>query len=238
MFEVEASLFMRAHGLPDRGQMHRIDISASMASRKRQTLEIIDSVQVNLMRAIVFFMRGGPGGLQCGISIDDVPELVTRVKPKLAEGVGRSQGIPFHVVLYCCATRDSVDGSCTGCDHGFAEAVRDEFCKAGVRWVEVYAHAVTGHPTLNPRAMRFRGDGSPVGATPGSWIVSPEDEGRRSLLWKSWTSALRGHGPWHNGMLVGCVGHRARDFRFHAPFMTTEQLHAELLTREMTEASV
>lgn len=242
VFGPEAERYKRAldnHGkLSDRfnSTIHKINVARPMARRRAQTLDIIDSVPSGTLDGVTFFMHGWPKGIQCGFRLNDAKTFVDHLVPKLRDGVGTAVSMPLIINLFCCLTGD-VPGSGNsdakklgpGGDGGFADRVRDELCRAGYPWVKVYAHTTKGHSTRNPFVRVMHGDGSPVGGDGGRFAIPPPKRGAPSPMWKAWKAALwttKGS-RWQRGQLL--FGGSRKDFRFLAPFMTTAELHAELI---------
>lgn len=245
-FKPEADRF--AQVVPGEHDISTIDVSQSMSARKKELFRILEKRydDVEMFNDVAFFMHGWSKGIQCGVQLADVSKLVELLLPITANG--KDADHPLHIILYCCLTGD-VPGSPKenqkklgpGGDGGFADRVRDEFCKAGRRWVKVYAHTTAGHTTRNMWVRTFEGKGSNIGAVDGDWLVRPAKTGRPSPLWAPWQAALWSKGKFARGNLIdypaylfkappfSLTGKALRkDFRFFVPFMTVEELHAEL----------
>ncbi|MBN1655383.1 MAG: hypothetical protein JXA30_16575 [Deltaproteobacteria bacterium] len=211
-----------------------------MSGRRKHLFEKLEALQnegVNF-DDVAFFMHGWAEGIQCGVQLSDVSKLVEKLIPMISTGTAPEATL--HVLLYCCKTGD-VPGSPDedekklgpGGDGGFADRVRDEFCKAARPWIRVYAHTTSGHTTRNPFVRTFEGQGSLVGAVDGNWMVRPPKKGRKSPLWKPWRDAQWSKGKFATGtmngpVLIGNGKVQRKDFRFFAPYMSIEELHGIL----------
>ncbi|UJR81505.1 hypothetical protein [Sandaracinus amylolyticus] len=140
-----------------------------------------------------FFCHGLTRRIELGFDMGTVDELAAA----LAE-VGCSR-----VALYACSTGS---GKGPGGDGGFADALRDAMCRAGLVDARVLAHETAGHATQNPRKRFFDGMGSPVGGVGGYWIVEPG-----SSLWKPWTRRLREDADFRLTLVEMCVGEIHRE---------------------------
>jgi len=245
-FKPEADRFARV--VPGVHHTVRIDVSKSMPGRRADLYTVFKELNDDAMmfNDVAFFMHGWSKGIQCGVSREDVGNLAQLLLPITANG--KDADHPLHIILYCCLTGDvpgspkenqTKDGP--GGDGGFADRVRDEFCKAGRPWVKVYAHTTAGHTTRNIWVRSFEGKGSTIGAVDADWLVRPAKSGRPSPLWGAWKDALWSKGKFANGNLIDYPGYLfktppytltgkalRKDFRFFVPFMTIEELHAEL----------
>lgn len=144
------------------------------APAPRQRALVIDTIRQGPRPSVVgFFCHGLTRRIELGFGTSTVDELAGA----LAE-VGCSR-----VALYCCSTGS---GPGPGGDGGFADALRDAMCRAGLAAARVLAHETAGHTTMNPRKRFFDGMGSPVGGVGGYWIVEPG-----SKLWKPWARRMR-----------------------------------------------
>ena len=231
VFKPEAEKFARVHADLD-CEIHEIDVSKNMAARRRQTMGIVN--ESGNIDGIAMFMHGWSRGIQCGLRLQDVKAFAEAVADNTQ--CGKYPEEKLEVILYCCLTADAPGGdkaqqkqSGPGGDGGFADRVRDEFCKVGLPWIEVFAHTTKGHSTRNPYVRSFNGDGSPLGAVDGQWVVRPPAKGAPSPLWKAWRDALWSKGAFERGTFrAGSFTCARKDFRFHVPFMTTEELHSAL----------
>jgi hypothetical protein len=148
---------------------------------------------------LALFTHGWPSGVQLGFGTEHTRGLARALKNVAAPSL--------TVALYCCSTGadtnpltdDTAPGP--GGDSGFADRLRDELGDQGVR-ATVFAHSTAGHCTRNPRARVFL----PDERRGGQWLVEPGSE-----LWSAWLRALH-----------------STDLRLRFPFMTREQLEAEL----------
>lgn len=148
---------------------------AAMAARRKQVIDVIRANKDKYLSNFAFFCHGWRTGMQFGFDMGTAKLLAN----ELAKASGYST---VDVTLYSCSCgAGDNDG-----DGGFADALRDELCKAGARDCKVVAHTTAGHATSNPYVREFNGNGSPVGGTGGQWIVSPKSE-----LWEKWRKALR-----------------------------------------------
>lgn len=249
-FKPEADRFARV--VPGSHDLTTVDVSKSMPTRKTELFRTLEAIHARdaMFNDVAFFMHGWSKGIQCGVQLADVSKLVELLLPITANGTDADH--PLHIILYCCLTGD-VPGSPKenqtklgpGGDGGFADRVRDEFCKAGRTWVKVYAHTTAGHTTRNPWVRTFEGKGSTVGAVDGDWLIRPAKAGRASPLWKPWRDALNSSGKFASGRLNDYPQYLFRvppyvlatqnkperkDFRFFVPFMTIEELHTALST--------
>ena len=148
---------------------------ASMSARRKQVLDILKAHR-GTYDHVAFFCHGWRTGMQFGFDMQTAKILAAEI----------ARGAEFvtivDVTLYSCSCGS---GDSDG-DGGFADALRDELCKAGVIGCKVVAHTTAGHATSNPYVREFNGNGSPVGGTGGQWIVAPGSE-----LWGEWIKALR-----------------------------------------------
>lgn len=149
---------------------------------------------------IAFFCHGWKTGIQFGFGMQHLDTIAQTIMIALSHGFAWPW---VSVALYACST---ADGPGAGGDGGFADGLRDAFCRAGVTLCTVDAHDRPGHTSKNPYVRRFEGMGSKVGGTGGYWIVAPG-----SPLWKPWVKALRD-----------------TDLRFRFPSMSIAEIHDEL----------
>jgi hypothetical protein len=186
-FLPEAQRF--ASGAPD---PFIIPLGAPSAQQRGLVTSIIRGHRPSI---VGFFCHGLTRRIELGFGTSTAHELAA----VLAE-VGCSR-----VALYACSTGS---GKGPGGDGGFADALRDAMCRAGLADARVMAHETAGHATQNPRKRFFDGMGSPVGGVGGYWIVEPG-----SSLWKPWVRRMRD----------------ARDpLRFRLAEMTVGEIHREL----------
>jgi hypothetical protein len=201
-FRGEAHRFCRAHGLRD--GVYLFDNREEPHIRREYLYDTLARYTPKSLDTLALFCHGWPDGIQLGTSTAHVKRLALTIKPVAAR--------ELTVVLYCCSAGADNDGSTAdervpgpGGDHGFADRLRDALGDAGVQ-ATVYAHSTRGHCTRNPYARVFRA-GERAG---GHWIVEPG-----SALWPAWRRAL-----WSSD--------EDDTFRFRFPWMTREQLEAEL----------
>lgn len=212
----------------------RVDVSRSMTQRRKQLFKEIDSLSDKTsFTDVAIFCHGWSTGLQCGIRSKDTDDFANAIAPFMSAG-GDSES-PMVVSLYACLAGNSKTSP--GGDGGIADLMRDSLCKTDFSWCRVFSHTTKGHTTRNPYVRVFDGKGSTVGGVDGDWMIRPPKSGRRSTLWSIWRDALWSKGPFSSGTMRGPhifvgAGTRVdrRDFRFYAPYMTTEELHEVLTT--------
>ncbi len=192
--------FWRTQG--DTVDVYRIDVSARSSARVEQVVARLDPAQP--LDRLVFLCHGWHTGVQFGLK-SDTDDRRARLAAFAAKLVAASTD-NLAVTLYCCSTGASDDGP-QG-DGGFADVLRDMLCAAGRARVRVFAHTTAGHTTRNARVRYFLGDGSPTGAIGG---VDPVTRG---------TPEYR--------RLDARFDDRADTLRFRVPYLTTEELLAEL----------
>lgn len=175
------------------------DNTGEPAERRAEVLAHLQALEPGTLDVLAFACHGWPDGIQAGFRCEHARGLAREVKAVAAHAL--------TVVLYCCSTgadqlasTDEFTDPGPGGDGGFADRLRDELADTGVA-ATVYAHSNAGHCTRNPRARVFR----PGRGAGGHWLVAPG-----SKLWPAWTRYLKGEG------------------RFRFPFLTQEQLEAEL----------
>ena len=150
---------------------------------------------------VAFLCHGWRTGIQAGF---DVGTGVIA----LASGIGSVAAAKCRVALYACAT---ASGPNMG-DTGFADELRD---RTGL---QVDAHSGVGHTTRWPGVIRF--DAGPI-ATGGDWLVKPDYP---ELIGKKIPGSL--YQRWFDRL------HDSDDMlRFRYPFMTRDQIAAELQSR-------
>lgn len=181
--------------------VHLFDNNADMATRRLAVLEPLRTYRD--LHTFAMFCHGWHHGIQAGFRNHNIPELAHELKAVAAKDL--------TVVLYCCSTGADGDGDQqderipgVGGDGGFADRLRDALCELGVR-ATVFAHSTPGHTTRNPWVRMF----SPDERFGGRFLVE-----RESPLWPAWLRSL------HGG-----------NMRFRFPYLTQEQLHAELATK-------
>lgn len=230
-FRPEAEQFKKVHDT--NANIICIDTSKSMANRKKQLFSEIEKLaKCCKFDVVAFFMHGWSSGIQCGLRIQDIKDFVSILKPCIL--YGDTPNYQAYFLLYCCLTGS---GESIGGNGGFADRLRDELCLVKKPWCRVYSHTTAGHTTRNPYARVFDGKGSLVGGVDGEWMIRPPSKGVKSPLWRKWVDALWSRKNFSTGKMnapfsilsdkndkVSC-----KDFRFIAPFMTTEELHATLL---------
>ncbi len=195
------------------GEVVLFDNSKPFAARRREVLKLIRASDAFLgcqLDAVAFFCHGWASGIQAGFGMRSVKRLAGVLSDAASSDF-------LTVPLYCCSTASDGEralgaglGAGTG-DNSFADKLRDELCKAGVKYTRVMGHTTKGHTTRNPDVRFFDGMGTPEGVDGG---YSPVKRGT-----KSW-------GPWKKALRDRVVG----DLRFRFPFMTAADIHKELLT--------
>lgn len=237
-FEPESIHYQRV--VPGKHTLIKIDISKGLPTRQAQLFAALDALKSGDYRAVAVFCHGWENGIQAGPKISTLPEFVRLLCAATTNGVEARDVL--HVALYCCSTalgKDTKGGATeTGGDGGFADTMRDEFCRQKRPWVRVFAHTNRGHTTTNPYVRVFEGQGSTIGLTGAQWLVPPPPP--KNELWPRWRDALASKAPFDAGTMKApaafSVGMRGpgkevdRKFlRLAAPFMTIAELHAELL---------
>lgn len=164
---------------------------------------------------VAIFCHGWGDGIQAGFTRRNVKTLVAALNPNLSRRTAVDENAT--VILYCCSTGDDPDHddtkSAPGVDVGegsFADAFRDELCKAGHTECRVVAHTTAGHTTRNPYAIFFEGLGSSIGGVGGVIPVTP----KQKQLWSTWVKLLK------------------TNFRFEYPFMTVGEIHDRILAEK------
>jgi hypothetical protein len=190
-FRPGAREFALEHG----GTSLPINARGPKAARRKAVIAAIgDGFDVRYS-AVAFFCHGWRTGIQFGFDLAHVSEL--------AAAIARSGAT--IVPLYACSTAQGGAGG----DGGFADALRDALCVAGVTTCRVDAHDSKGHTFRNPRVRRFEGRGSPTGGMGGEWIVRPEH-----ALFGTWRLALSDSRLWAQ-----------------FPFFATAEIHGRLAAR-------
>lgn len=195
-FQPEAKRFLTRHGLPTRNLV-LVDNARSKQAMREQVLDRIAAARrctsaiLGEDRGVVFFCHGWRKGMQFGFDI--------ATASLLAQAVKDFAGDHAVVMFYSCSvgTGPGMNG-----DGGFADAMRDELCRAGAVWCSVTGHYTAGHCTMNPYANRFVGLGSKAGGIGGFTLVSRSNR----PLWARWRAALK------------------TDFRFDYPFLSAENI--------------
>jgi hypothetical protein len=180
VFLPEAKKFLAHHGAPQRS-LHQLELRPKPQAIADVMLEKIAAARD--LEVLALFCHGFHDGIQLGFRL--------RTVRKLAEALAKVARQDLRVILYACSTArgasDDAKEEGVGGEGGFADALRDALCAAGISECQVDAHATAGHAVWNPNVRRFRGEGSPVGGQGGGWIVQP----RKQPLWKPWQAALR-----------------------------------------------
>jgi hypothetical protein len=183
-FIPEAKKFKDFYGVPDEDFIG-IDCTVKNKTKLRNTVFHELSKRENL-GLLAFFGHGWPKGIQFGIRLRHIPEMVSHMNPNK----------DIVVALYAClaAENDVRDTNIAqvgpGTDGGFADTLRDTLVRdKGVTdgWID--AHKTAGHTTWNPNVVRFLCsdvEDPDDGGEGGSYIVAP-----RSQFWKKWVRALK-----------------------------------------------
>lgn len=187
------------------------DNSRPFAQRAKQLLKRMQAMEItDNIDTVAFFCHGWGDGIQAGFTRRNIKALVAALN---TAGLHRPLEDDPTVILYCCSTGDDPDDdieAAPGIDMGdgsFADAFRDELCKAGHTECRVIAHTTAGHTTKNPYAIFFEGLGSPIGGVGGIVPVTPEQK----QLWSTWVKLLK------------------TSFRFEYPYMTVGKIHERIL---------
>lgn len=211
-FIPEAKTFAKLYSVKS-DRIFPVDCTKDNPTRRKYVFDrITPSVDGKLVDCLAFFCHGWQTGIQFGITMTKIQDLVFRMNNTCSKDV--------TVVLYACLTADNPndpnDSSENkdpgpGTDGGFADVLRDSLCRSGLVDCRIVAHKTAAHATMNPFALYFDGDGTPTGINEdsyegGKWFVEPG-----SVLWKKWIQKL------HTGNL-----------RFNFPFMSQEELEATL----------
>ena len=209
-FEPEAKRFARIHGLSPACVRGLDLVGIPYPHRKRLTAQLIhDAGSLAPLDALAFFGHGWANGIQFGYRRHEIPDLCALISNSATRDV--------ILILYACLTAENdtpdhlIDSVGPGTDGGFADLLRDELVRSGATrgHCRVDAHKTRGHATYNPFFVRFEGRDDVVkGSVGGEWIVSPA-----SPDWPRWVAAL------HDS---------ASTLRYRFPFMTREQIAAEL----------
>lgn len=182
--------YMNSRGASITAWIAFVDNKENKAKMRNKVIEFIVQHQPDVL---AFFCHGWKTGIQFGFDLKNSVEIVNAF-PKM--------NIAPIIIIYGCLT---ADGGGPGGDGGFADNLRDQFCQAGLRHVQVDAHVTAGHTTRNPNVRRFEGRGSSSGGVGGYYLVEP-----KSKLWKPWVASLK------------------TPFRFDFPFMSVETIHNTL----------
>jgi len=205
-FIPEAKKFQREHSIPLKNMIPVECVGIRKGVRRTRVLEELS--QRESLQAIAFFGHGWPKGIQFGFGKQHIQSL----SKALAESCVSS----VKIILYAClaAENDIRDGEIgapgPATDGGFADELRDQMVREGLRTGHVDAHKTAGHTSWNPYVVRFKCDNvmsDTYGAVGGAWLVEPSSES-----WKSWVKALRSK----NGL------------RYRFPFMSELEIKSEL----------
>lgn len=198
-FRREADRFLAFHHLGPES-VYRFDAGVPHPDRAPGVLRAIEARQD--LELVAILSHGWEKGIQPGFTMRNVGAL--------AQALARASRPTLAVVLYCCSTAGGempTDRDAPGGDGGFADALRDALCAAGVTQGHVDGHITVGHCCRNPYARRFFGTGTTAPGKGGRYIVEP-----KSALWPQWVRALSD-----------------TDLRFRFPLMTLNDVQAELM---------
>lgn len=198
-FIPEARKFAALHG----GTAIPFTNDATPAARRKQVNAILEENRRS--DAVAFFCHGLKSSIQTGHGAAQVDALAQLLRLACIPGA--------PIILYACDSADTPTKGAPGGDGGFADKLRDAMIRESWgfwRGSHVDAHVTTGHTTENPYVRRFTCNlaipsESFMGIAGGEWIVQPG-----SRLWVQWRKALKG------------------DLRFRFPFMSIDEIHAEL----------
>lgn len=183
-FIPEAMKFAEFHGI-SKENVIGIDCTKTNSPGKRRAIVIDALRQRDNLELIAFFGHGWPSGIQFGFNKKHISMFVGHIFANPA----------LKICLYAClAAENSVRDRDhrnvgPGTDGGFADTLRDEMARSGIKngWVD--AHKTAGHTSWNPYVVRFLCDDvddPEFGAEGGGWVVEP-----RSRYWNKWIQALR-----------------------------------------------
>lgn len=152
-----------------------------LPKRFSQVVDWLEGSHVGLADTIAFFCHGYKTGLQFGATMQNAHKLASAIKIAcITEPT---------IILYACSAgrdgdneTDDEDDPGPGGDGGFADKLRDELGKIGVR-ATIWAHTTAAHTTRNPYLRRF----DPGEMAGGHWVIEPY-----SRLWQPWRKALQG----------------------------------------------
>jgi hypothetical protein len=150
-----------------------------MAGRARQILKALADGPYD---DVAFFCHGLLSSLQAGFRKGSVE--------RLARALGQPNAGRLVVYLFAC---DAAKGllRAPGGDGGFADALRDTWCRVYPQGsITVFAHATAGHTTKNPFLRVFE---EPAGIG-GHWVITPQGSGGRAGEWRLWKTYLRNDG--------------------------------------------
>lgn len=200
-FRREAQAFCKLHGITSGVKL--FDSRMLPSARCTQVRDWIEAQPISSVSTIAIFSHGYRRGLQVGVNMLSVGVF--------ADSITKVCTRDLRVILYACdAARDAdddredEDDPGPGGNGGFADKLRDELVRRGVR-ATIYAHSTAAHTTRNPFVRRF----DPDEMAGGHWVVEP-----RSAQWEAWRRALKG------------------ELRFRFPFLTQGQITAELSVME------
>jgi hypothetical protein len=177
-----------------------IGMGGSGTARRMITLEALRERAGRNLDCIALFCHGTSKWLQLVGGLKHVHSFAEQIAACIAPGA--------TIILYACSTADgpgNYDGDDLGAsvDGGFADKLRDELSDLGCRGL-VIAHETAGHTTWNPYAIWLSASGT--GRAGNEYYVSP-----RAGYWRRWIKALR-----------------STDLRYRFPFMTGDEIRAEL----------
>lgn len=226
-FLPESERFIELYGIP-RANVVQVDVSRAHPDRKAQVLEAICAR--DQIRALAFFCHGWIAGLQLGFRTETAPVLAAALKGRAAPDLA--------IALYACSTAGGVGTeTAPGGEGGFADRLRDTLVAVGLTGAHVDGHDRIGPTTTNPYVRRF------VGSTVlgGDWLVEPS-----VAVEKAWAALKKELGS-SRKITLGQLRQRAggdlgagetwarwrvalknTDLRFRFPFLTREQVLAEL----------
>lgn len=200
-FQREAQAFCKEHKA--NCGVRLFDNRMELPRRFSQVIDWMDAGHVGLADTVAFFCHGWKVGMQFGATMQNAHKLASAIKLSCVSE-------PTIILYACSAARDGdnetddEDDPGPGGDGGFADKLRDELGKIGVR-ATIYAHSTAAHCTRNPYVRRF----DPGEMAGGHWIVEPY-----SRLWQAWRKALQG------------------SLRFRFPYLKQDQIEAELEASE------
>jgi hypothetical protein len=197
-FIPEAKAFLRALSLDGAVKLFDNTLARPFDKRRSDCEQWLD--ESSLLGIVAFFCHGWKDGIQAGWKKGSVHRLADTLRHACAPN-------PLILLYACDAGRDADNDrdddvqTGPGGEGGFADMLRDECRKAGLR-ATIYAHTKEGHCTWNPHVRVFLPDET----AGGRWVVDPKSE-----LWGAWVRALR-----HT------------DMRFRFPFLPPDDLVSEL----------
>lgn len=198
-FQPEAQRFLKYHKVT--GKPYLFDNSRPLPARRGEVDDLLDAHAGAGLECLAFFCHGTKHGLQTGHEMGHGLFLGQRIARTLSPGA--------VVCLYACDagrdsdmdSKDDVRQGPGGAD-GFASVVYRGILSV-LPGVTLVAHATAGHTTQNPWARVWRDDTDPGS---GDWFVEPHTK-----LWSTWCKALR-----------------LTSYRYRFPFLTEEELAADL----------